>query len=233
MPLIRRGAGEKIVLLHGYLSRKESFYYQIKFLENYYTVIAPDLPGFGASPPLTQAYSVGDYAIWLEKFFKVQGIEGAYILAHSFGARVSFKLLSRRPKLCKKLIITGGAGIVKPRTPQYMRKVRRYRRVKKLFPKFAERHFGSPEYRTLSPIMRESYKKIVNEDLSDCCKKITCPTLLIYGKDDTVTPPDEEGKIFSELIADSRLKLTDGGHFCFSEHPERFNAEIFNFLREE
>ena len=113
-----------------------------------------------------------------------------------------------------------------------MRRVKAYRRIKKIFPKFAEKHFGSKEYRTLSPIMRESYKKIVNEDLKYCAKGVKNRTLLIYGRDDTVTPPSEEGLIFNGIISGSRLIITDGGHFCFSEYPEAFNKIIYEFLTE-
>ena len=228
--MLREGSGRDILLLHGYLSCKESFYYQIKFLSKSYKVTAPDILGFGASSPLAEAYSVGNYCEWLNLFIKKANLIRPVIIAHSFGARVALKYLSENPDSCEKLIITGGAGIVKPRSPQYMRRVTAYRRVKKLFPKFAEKHFGSKEYRTLPPVMRESYKKIVNEDLKVCAAKIAVPTLLIYGKDDTVTPPNEEGEIFNRLICGSRLEIIDGGHFCFSENHEAFNKLVSEFL---
>lgn len=224
------GEGQDVLFLHGYLSKKESFYYQIKFLSQFYRVTAPDFPAFGASAPITEAWSVGDYCLWLEKFIKAVGLTKPVIIAHSFGARVAIKYLSERPEAAEKLIITGGAGIVKPRSKKYMRRVKAYRAVKKLFPKFAEKHFGSPEYRTLPPLMRESYKKIVNEDLKDCAKEIRCKTLLLYGSSDTVTPADEEGKIFNSLISGSRLEICSGGHFCFSENPVPFNGAVYKFL---
>lgn len=155
-------------------------------------------------------------------------------MAHSFGARVLFKLLSRYggdEAPLNRLVITGGAGLVKPRSPEYLRRVKRYRRVKKFFPKLAERRFGSEEYRSLSPLMKESYKLIVNEDLRECAGKITRPTLLIYGNRDTVTPPGEEGETFRSLIAGSRLEVMDGTHFCFSENPQVFNALALDFLQ--
>ena len=219
--------------MHGYLSNKESFYYQIKFLSKYFKVTAPDIVGFGKSSPIEKAYSVDDYCDFLEKFIKKSRLVRPHILAHSFGARVALKFLGERDGDAEKLIITGGAGIVKPRSPRYMRQVKAYRRVKKLFPKFAEKHFGSEEYRTLSPLMKESYKLIVNEDLRSYAKNIKNKTLLLYGREDSVTPPDEEGKIFESLICGSRLQIMDGGHFCFSEHPEKFNQTIFKFLSEE
>lgn len=190
------------------------------------------MPGFGASAPLDAPWGMGEYAQWLLKFLKAQNSLQLHILAHSFGARVAFKALCAQSDWAKSLIITGGAGIVKPRSREYMKKVACYRRIKKLFPRFAERHFGSKEYRTLSPLMRESYKKIVNEDLSACAASVKCRTYLLYGEDDNVTPPQEEGQIFHRLIADSRFETMHGGHFCFSEFPREFNDKIFNFLRE-
>ena len=228
-----RGCGKPIIFLHGYLSSKQSFYYQLNFFEkNGFSVVAPDMPSFGASSPVTVPWSVGDYANWLNDFIAARDLQGAHIVAHSFGARVALKLFSQRPELCGKLIITGGAGVVKPRSPAYIRQVKRYRRVKKLFPKYAERKFGSEEYRTLSPVMKESYKLIVNEDLRGCAKKISNPTLLIYGRKDTVTPAGEEGEIFRSLIRGSELKIIEGGHFCFSENADEFNRLALNFFTE-
>lgn len=233
MPCIKRGSGEKIVLLHGYLSQKESFYYQIEFLSRYFEAIAPDMPGFGANARPVGAWSVGDYAEWFTAFLRAQNATQVHILAHSFGARVAFKAIAAHPQIARSLIVTGGAGIVKPRSAEYIKKVKLYRRVKKLFPGFAEKHFGSAEYRALPPAMRESYKKIVNEDLSECAARITCRTYLIYGRDDAVTPPSEEGERFHSLIAGSRLDIMEGGHFCFSERPQEFNRRIFDFLSEK
>lgn len=220
-----------MLLLHGYLSNRQSFYYQIQSLaDSGRLAVAPDMPAFGASSKIMRAWSVGDYAEWLKSFIAAADIKGADIVAHSFGARVALKLLAEDKSFAGKLIITGGAGLVKPRSADYIRQVKRYRRIKKLFPKYAERHFGSEEYRSLPPVMKESYKKIVNEDLRGCARKIENKTLLIYGRDDNVTPPEEEGKIFNSLIGGSELKVIDGGHFCFSENRAEFNRLMLGFL---
>lgn len=230
--MIREGDGKDVLFLHGYMSSKESFYYQIKFLSAYYKVTAPDIIGFGASSPADRPYSMDDYCLWLADFIKKCGLSRPHIVAHSFGARLAFKYLSSFPNGADKLVITGGAGLVKPRSPQYIRRVNLYRRVKKAFPRFAEKHFGSKEYRALSPMMKESYKMVVNEDLRGCAALVENPTLLVYGKDDTVTPADEEGVTFYSLIKNSELKVIDGGHFCFSERPDEFNKIIYGFLKD-
>lgn len=222
-----------MLLLHGYLSSKESFHYQIEALaENGFRAIAPDMPGFGASQKLDEAWGVDEYALWLMDFIREEGLSRPAVVAHSFGARVAFVAFSRYPDKFSRLIVTGGAGLVKERSRAYMRRVKAYRAVKKLFPRFAERHFGSSEYRTLPPVMKESYKKIVNADLRQEAAKITLPVLLIYGENDTVTPYAEEGVIFNHTISGSRLECMPGGHFCFSEHPEEFNPLMLAFLRE-
>lgn len=221
------------MLLHGYLSCKESFHYQIEALaEGGFRAIAPDMPGFGASQTLGEAWGMDEYVGWLADFIREEGLSTPSVVAHSFGARVAFVAFARYPQQFSKLVVVGGAGLVKERSRAYMRRVKAYRAVKKLFPKFAERHFGSSEYRTLSPLMKESYKKIVNRDLRAEAAEIASPVLLVYGREDAVTPYGEEGVIFNRTISGSRLVDMPGGHFCFSEHPEVFNPLMLAFLRE-
>ncbi len=217
-------------MLHGYMSCKESFFYSIEALSSRYRVTAPDFPGFGCSSPLAAAWSVSDYVGWLAKFAAEAGLETPHIIAHSFGARVAIKYAACRPCALSKLVITGGAGIVRPRTRAYRRRVAAYRLVKKFAPSFAERKFGSEEYRKLPPVMRESYKKIVNEDLRGCCALIRAPALFIYGRDDSVTPAREEGAALSSAVKGARLEVIEGGHFCFSENAAAFNSLVSAFL---
>lgn len=227
------GNGKKIIFLHGYMSDGRSFYYQTRFFVNAgFSVVVPDLPGFGRSATIEEAWSVGDYADWLKKFISITCGEKPHIIAHSFGARVAFKLLSEGD-FADRLVVTGGAGLVKARSAKYRRRVAAYRAVKKFFPSFAERHFGSEEYRALSPVMRQSYKKIVNEDLRDCARAVKSRTLLIYGRDDGVTPASQEGETFRKCIIGSRLEIIDGGHFCFCENADAFNNMVLKFLTEE
>lgn len=228
--MICEGEGKDVLMLHGYMSCKESFYYQIKHLSGSFRVIVPDIIGFGASSPLDKPYCMEDYRVWLEDFCSAYGLVSPFIIAHSFGARLAFKYLAARRGGAEKLIVTGGAGIVKERSRRYIRRVKAYRRVRKIFPRFAERHFGSEEYRALPPVMRESYKAVVNEDLRRDAAEIDVPTLLVYGRDDRVTPADEEGRIFGEVIRGSRLVVCEGGHFCFCEHPAFFNKLTDDFF---
>ena len=225
---LRRGEGKDLVFLHGYLSCKESFYPQIGYFSRHFRVTAPDFPGFGKSDRIPAAWSVGDYADWLEGFFKEQGIVFPYVIAHSFGGRVALKCLARG--LIDRAVLTGCAGIVKKRTMAYRIRVGGYRLVKRVSPHFAEAHFGSREYRSLSPLMRESYKKIVNEDLREEAGRIARPVLYLYGERDKETPLSS-GRILHECTAGSKLAVFKGcGHFAHLEEPLLFNLAAEEFF---
>lgn len=225
---LRRGEGKDLVFLHGYLSCKESFYPQIGYFSRHFRVTAPDFPGFGKSDRIPAAWSVGDYADWLEGFFKEQGIVFPYVIAHSFGGRVALKCLARG--LIDRAVLTGCAGIVKKRTMAYRIRVGGYRLVKRVAPRFAEAHFGSREYRSLPPLMRESYKKIVNEDLREEAGRIARPVLYLYGERDKETPLSS-GRILHECTAGSKLAVFKGcGHFAHLEEPLMFNLAAEEFL---
>ena len=228
--LIQEGAGEDLVLLHGYLSCKESFYWQIKYFSKYFRVTAFDFWGFGKSPPLAEPWSVDDYAAHTLALLNELDIRRAHLLTHSFGGRVGLKLLAAHGERFLKAVFTGCAGIPPKRGISYRAKVFSYRAVRKFAPRYAEKHFGSAEYRTLSPVMRESYKKIVNEDLTPCLKDVRNPVLFVFGQQDTATPL-YMGKILSEGVRDGALVTMRGTHFCFSGDPDTFNRIAGEFLR--
>ena len=216
------------MFLHGYLSSKESFYPQISYFSRHFRVTAFDFPGFGRSDPLPAAWSVGDYADWLQSFLRGQAIFRPLVIAHSFGGRVALKCLARG--MFAGAVLTGCAGVVKRRTLCYRLKVGSYRLVKKVFPRFAELKFGSREYRSLSPLMRESYKKIVNEDLRTEARLIQSPVLYLVGERDKETPLSV-AKALHACTAGSRLAVFKGcGHFAHLEEPLLFNLTAEEFF---
>lgn len=216
-----------MIFLHGYLSSKEAFTAQMEYFSKFYRVTAFDFLGFGDSGGLTSAFSVSDYAAWTKSLLAQLNVEKPHVIAHSFGCRVAVKLAAEDNGFFDKILLTGPAGIVSRRGLAYYVKVKSYRIVKKLAPAFAERHFGSAEYRLLSPIMKESYKKIVNEDLREDASKIKNSTLIVEGKEDKTTPLSE-AQVYIQNLQNGRLKIMQGGHFAFAEHPF-----VFNLIAEE
>ena len=218
-----------MVFLHGYLSSKEAFTAQIEYFSRFYRVTAFDFLGFGKSKPLTEPFSVSDYAAWTKEILALLQVQKPRVIAHSFGCRVAVKMAAQDSEAFEKILLTGPAGILSNRGLAYRLKVKSYRLVKKFAPAFAERNFGSQEYRSLSPIMKESYKKIVNEDLRKDAARIKTPTLIVEGEQDKTTPL-AEAQVYLQSLQNGRLRGMQGGHFAFAEYPLAFNLIAEEFL---
>ena len=202
---------------------------QVCYFSKFYRVTAIDFIGFGNSAPLTQAFSVEDYAVWTKAVLGLLQVKHPHVIAHSFGCRVAVKLAALDADFFDKMILTGAAGVVRKRGFSYHCKVKTYRIIRRFAPRFAERTFGSAEYRGLSPVMKESYKKIVNEDLRDCARKLDNEVLLVQGVADTTTPK-REAEAYLACLKHGRLTMMEGGHFAFAEYPLTFNMIAEEFL---
>ena len=211
-----------MVFFHGYLSSKEAFTAQINYFSRFYRVTAFDFLGFGKSPPLSSAFSVGDYAEWTKQTLKKLGVQKPHVVAHSFGCRVAVKIAQADGEFFDKMLLTGPAGVVLKRPLSYKIKVKAYRIVRRFAPRLAERRFGSKEYRSLSPVMKASYKKIVNEDLREDARRVKNEVLIIEGEEDTTTPL-REAQAYLACFERGTLKRIRGGHFAFAEYPLAFN----------
>ena len=217
--------------MHGFLSSKEAFAAQIEYFSRFFKVTAFDFIGQGKSAPLEEPYSVEEYAAWTEELLERLGVQKPIVIAHSFGCRVAIKMAKRGILPFEKMVLTGPAGVRFPRGLGYRWKVAAYRFVKRVAPKFADKNFGSAEYRTLSTVMRESYKKIVNEDLRGDAACIPCEVLIVEGREDLVTPL-REANAYLDVMRHARLVVMDGGHFAFAEHPLAFNLLVEEFLQD-
>lgn len=218
------------MLLHGYLSNKESFLKQISFFSKFFRVVAPDMTGFGEAGEMKKPYSVDDYKDEIKRVTDELGVTEYCVLAHSFGARVAIKLAAEDKRI-NRIIFTGAAGIKPKRGVKYFFKRASFLMLKKLVPREKLKRFYSPDYIGLSPVMKESFRLIVGERLEKYAEKITAKTLVLSGKDDKETPPSSQKRL-KRLIGVARLELISGGHFCFVENASEFNSKAFAFLIE-
>ena len=217
------------MFLHGYLDCKDTFLAQIEYFSRFYRVTAVDFVGFGQSGRLNAPFSVGDYAEWLQEVLELLTVKNPHVIAHSFGCRVAVKAAGTGLFPMQKLILTGPAGVVLRRGLRYRYKVASYRFCRRFAPRFAEKHFGSAEYRGLSPMMKESYKKIVNEDLLGCARMVQNPVLIVEGREDKVTPR-RAAEAYLAAFPQAKMQMIEGGHFAFMEDPLAFNLLAEEFL---
>ena len=230
------GGGGDILLLHGWGVDSRVFDGVMKQFSASHRVIAPDLPGFGTSGDPAGEWGVDDYAAWVVKFMDAMHIGRAAVVGHSFGGRIAIKLASNPATAGRigKLVLTGSAGIRRKRPLRGRLRGWMFRTLSRIFPglreKFA-RKFASRDYLAASPLLRKCLIRVVSEDLAPLLPRINCPTLLVWGKDDTETPV-RDGYTMKELIPDSRLEVFDGaGHFAFLNRPEEFGRLLEEFLK--
>ena len=242
-----KGEGELIVLLHGWGSNIKLFNNLIGLLSKKYHVVALDMPGFGESEEPPSAWEVSDYVQFVLDFLSDYPDKEVMLLGHSFGGRVIIKLCSRTdlPFTVSRVILVDSAGILPPKSNKKSLRTYYYKAGKavlstKLAQKIApdalenfRKKMGSADYAAASPLMRQVLVKTVNEDLEPLLPNIKCPTLLIWGVNDTATPLSD-GEKMEKLIPDAGLvKLENAGHYSFLEQQFTFSRVMCSFLKIE
>lgn len=239
-----RGSGENLVLLHGWGTDLSLYEGLIAHLSKYMRVVAPELPGFGKTPEPPQPWCAADYSDFVLKFLKALEIRKAVLLGHSNGGRIIIKTVGEGLTQLEvpKIILIGSAGLVREKTPAEKRRLKRYRLGKKilssrpvqlLFPDALEKFkkkSGSEDYRSATPVMRDTLVRLVNEDLRHLLPNIKQPTLLIWGENDEATPLSD-GKTMEKLLPDGGLVVVRGaGHYCYLEQPLFVYRVLDSFL---
>lgn len=237
------GEGRPIVLLHGWGTSLRLYDDVVTYLKENFKVYTLDFPGFGQSEDPSEIWSVYDYADMTEAFLNEMDIKAPILMGHSFGGRISI-ILGARIEV-NKIILVDAAGIKPSRGMNYYRKVYFYKTMKilekfpgvrPLFGDLIDAYkykAGSSDYKSASPIMRQVLSKVVNDDLQSHLPKITAPTLLIWGSEDTATPVSD-GRIMEEKINDAALIVFEGaGHYSYLEKPHDFKAIVTSFVKED
>ncbi len=222
------GEGQDIVLLHGWGQNIKMMEPLAKRLNGYRITII-DLPGFGLSNEPETSYSVYDYTEFLKEFFNELNIKKPILIGHSFGGRLSIIYSSKYDT--DKIILLGSPCVrheYKSFKQSLFKKIKRIKLLKPLV-NVMKKHMGSIDYRNATPIMREVLVKTVNQDLSDCARKIKCSTLLIWGNHDEAVPVSE-AKELDNLLSDSALIILPGTHYCYLENLNQVINILYNFI---
>lgn len=236
--------GTIALFLHGWGATGALFGRQLEIAGERFFTLAPDLPGFGGSEEPPAAWSVDDYADFVLSFLGQWKPKTVILLGHSFGGRIAIKLCARTnlPFRIDKAVLFDAAGVPPKRSLRSRLRTKTYKLgrkflslppVKACFPDALEgfrRSHGSADYNAASPLMRQCLVKAVNEDLTPCLPHISCPTLLIWGGQDTATPLSD-GQLMEKRIPDAGLvTLANAGHFSFADDPVTCALALRSFL---
>ena len=236
---IEVGEGTPIIVLHGLMGGLSNFESVTNyFSEKGYKVIIPELPIYTMSLLKTNVKSFSKY---LHDFIDFKGFEEVILLGNSLGGHIGLYHTKLYPKKVKALIITGSSGLYESAMGGGYTKRSDYEVIKKK----AQDVFYDPEIAT-KEIVDEVYetvndrnkliktlaiaKSAIRHNMAKDLPKMKTPTCIIWGKNDTVTPP-EVAVEFNELLPDSELFWIDKcGHAAMMERPDEFNKILNNWL---
>lgn len=243
---IKRGQGKKVILfLHGWGANIDTMIPAMKTVENKYTTIAVDLPGFGQSDEPHKTWNAYDYAEFIYKFINKLNLEKISLVGHSHGGRTAIILSAKYGINIDKLVLIDSAGLPSKKSFKYYLKIYSFKLLKKAYKlmffwkdndktmeKFYQK-FGSEDYKNAHGIMRSTMVAVLNDDLSELLPQIKNTTLLIWGENDEATPL-YMGKIMKNKINGSGLViLKDAGHYSYIDQYAQFDAVMKSFFEVE
>ena len=237
---IEVGEGTPIIVLHGLMGGLSNFDAVSSFFSTKgYKVVIPELPIYNMTLLKT---NVKNFAKYLHDFIAFKGFEDVILLGNSLGGHIGLYFTKQYPEKVKALIITGSSGLYESAMGGGYTKRSDYEVIKKK----AQDVFYDPEVATKA-IVDEVYetvndrnkliktlaiaKSAIRHNMSKDLPKMDVPTCIIWGKNDTVTPP-EVAEEFNDLLPDSDLFWIDKcGHAAMMEHPETFNLILDTWLQ--
>jgi pimeloyl-ACP methyl ester carboxylesterase len=225
----------RVLALHGWARRGQDFAISLDGIP----AIAPDLPGFGATPPPADAIGAHGYAEIVSRLLP-EFERPPVVVGHSFGGRVAVCLAASRPGEVGPLLLTGVPLLRRQSQARPALSYRLFRALNRWGVVSDERldkekrRRGSADYRAASGVMRDVLVRVVNEGYSAELTKIRSEVTLIWGEKDRevpVTIAREAYRILDEAGVPVRLDVVEGvGHHLPVERPERLRSVVEEML---
>lgn len=224
--------GKKVVLLHGWGQNTEMMAFIAEHLKKKFIVYNLDFPGFGKSEEPKQAWGCEDYTDFLREFCIKNKIDNPIFIAHSFGCRIAIRYAHKYG--ANKMVLTGAAGIRDTRTLSWYIKTYSYKLAKKILPETIRTKYqnkvGSTDYQNATGVMRQTFVKVVNDDVKDLLPEVKTETLLVFGEKDEATPI-QKGKMMERLMPNATLVIFENDdHYAYINEAQRFLAVLDAFL---
>lgn len=241
-----KGSGKyNILILHGWGANYDTFKPVIEDLSAHFKIWMFNFPGCGASEDPKEVWDVAAYAKFVSAFMKAHKIQNPIVFGHSHGGRVALYMAAQKDCKFRKLVLIDSAGVRPKRKANYYVKVYGFKAIKFLakqpgfnwllsdFMEEYRQKYGSADYKSATPIMRQILSTVVNEDMTALMPSIKLPTLLVWGGKDTATPVSD-GRLMEKLIPGSGLVVFDhAGHYAYLDNLTGFLAVVKNFLERE
>jgi len=232
------GEGETLMLCHGLFGALSNFADLIEKFRFTHKVVVPILPLFDLDILHTTVSGIEKH---IEAFIEHKNYSNIHLLGNSLGGHVALVYVLKHPERVKSLILTGSSGLFENAMGDSYPKRGDYEYIKnKTAQTFYDPAVATPALvDEVFEITRNRIKVIkiialaksaIRQNLAEELHKIQQPTLLIWGKNDIVTPPFVAEE-FKKLIPNSQLHFLDKcGHAPMMELPVEFNVILEKFL---
>lgn len=236
---IDQGEGEVLLLLHGLFGALSNWGGVVSRFQDSYRVMIPLLPI--NEMPLKQAGLEG-LVKFIEEFVEWQQLEDITIMGNSLGGHLALMYTLAHPEKIKRLILTGSSGLFENSMGGSFPKRGNYEYIKERVeytfydPKTISKEYIDEVFETTKSIPKAMRivaiaKSAQRNNMAKEIPNIKFPTLLIWGLNDTITPPMVAHE-FDRLIPNSTLRFIDKCcHAPMMEHPEKFNDLIEEYLQ--
>ena len=225
-------SGDAILFLHGWGQNIAMMEPIAKPLSDTHRIVIVDLPGFGESSEPDYAWTLDDFTLMVDYIIKELKLKNVSLVGHSFGGKISLLYASKYN--IKKLVLLASPYKVKMTKPSL--KVRVLKKCKNIpglkgIAEKMKKHLGSTDYRNASPIMRDILVKHVNTDLTEDAKNVKCPTLIVWGTNDTEVPVSDAYEL-EKIIPNSGVVIYDGcTHYAYLEKLNQTISVLKSFMQ--
>jgi pimeloyl-ACP methyl ester carboxylesterase len=235
---VEEGAGEPLVLLHGLFGALSNFKDLVDYFKQTHLVIIPLLPLYDLSLIET---SVSGLSKFVYKFFEQRKLRNVHLLGNSLGGHVGLVFTLKHPELVKTITLTGSSGLFENGMGETYPKRGDYNYVQKKTeltfydPKVATKELVDEVFNIINNRLKALKiialaRSAIRHNLGDELTEIKQPVCLVWGKNDTITPP-MVAEEFHKLLPTSELHWIDKcGHAPMMEVPVEFNAILSGFL---
>jgi 3-oxoadipate enol-lactonase len=241
-----------VLLLHGLGVNASSWTLQLPALiAAGFRPIAPDAPGFGASPYDGRGWNIRRMAAEMVGLIQELGSGPAHVVGLSMGGIIAQQFALDTPALTRKLVLVSTFAFLLPDSLNgWLYFLQRFILVNTLgLPAqartVARRIFPDPDKATLREMLVETVSHadprayrgaMTSLGLFNSVKRlgeIKAPTLVVTGEEDTTVSPDRQRLLLNGIPNARQVLIPDAGHAAPVDQSEIFNRELLEFLGEE
>lgn len=223
-----------LIFLHGWAGSWQTWHPILERLKDSYNLFAIKLPY-----PTDKALNLDDYCQFVLNFIEKEKLDHPVIIGHSLGGAIAIKIAAEHPDTVSSIVLASAAAIRHP-LPKLWRFLQTVivpfkpalKSIRHLVYKLPP--LNTSDYQVLTTsIEKTTFQNLITADLTNQLPQISCPTLILWGDEDSSTPLTDGLKIHSLIPQSTFYSFPNSGHFFFLDYQQEFSQKIIDFVTYE